>query len=132
MVVQCDLEEVPVAAMLGTIMGDERKIASFEEIVYSNMLMLEALVGELSDKGAIDRDNIIRRIQDLRKQVGVFPKIDAPDQITLSRSDLVGANSIMAELLVDLLVDKGLLTSEELEEVLSKLKAKTKDLLRRQ
>jgi hypothetical protein len=59
-------------------MSADRKSASFEEIAVSNMLMLEALIEQLSQKGLVDRQGILRRVQELRKEISATPSSTAP------------------------------------------------------
>jgi hypothetical protein len=54
-------------------MSAERKSASFEEIALSNMLMLEALIEQLSQKSLVDRDAILRRVQELKREIRTTP-----------------------------------------------------------
>ena len=49
----------------------ERVTASFEQIAYSNMLVVEALVELLVEKGALTNQELLDRIQKLKHQTRV-------------------------------------------------------------
>ena len=52
----------------------KRPTVSFEELAYSNMLTLNALVELLTEKGILTRQEIIDRVKKLQGEVKVQPK----------------------------------------------------------
>jgi len=48
-----------------------RTTLSFEELAYSNMLLQEALVQLLDEKGLISKAGVIERLKQLRAETGV-------------------------------------------------------------
>jgi hypothetical protein len=118
-----------------------RVTASFEQIAYSNMLVVEALVELLVEKGALTNQELLDRIQKLKHQTRVNlaaqgnEGMAAPGErvALVAVEDLVSANMIAVEALLALLVDKAFLTEAEMEELLGDLKRKaSKTLLRKQ
>lgn len=49
----------------------DRKTVSFEELAYSNMMVVEALVELLTEKGVLTRVEIEERIRKLKKETNV-------------------------------------------------------------
>jgi len=45
-----------------------RQAVSFEELAYSNMLTLNALVDLLADKGVLTKQEILERVKELQSQ----------------------------------------------------------------
>jgi hypothetical protein len=114
------------------IPNEDRRSASFEELVHSNMLVNEALVGLLTKKGVFSRQEVINRIKKLRTETRVDRPIIRTGVVITSREDLVASNRFVVDLLLDLLVEKGFLTEDEMMVLMAKLKQRTKDLLRTQ
>lgn len=46
-----------------------RKTVSFEEMTYSNMLTVNALVELLNEKGIVNKAEVLQRIKELQSQV---------------------------------------------------------------
>lgn len=115
--------------------------ASFEQIAYSNMLVVQALVELLVEKGALTNQELLDRIQKLKHQTRVNlaaignegTAVPGARVALVALEDLVSANMIAVEALLALLVDKAFLTEAEMEELLGDLKRKaSKTLLREQ
>ncbi len=115
--------------------------ASFEQIAYSNMLVVQALVELLVEKGALTNQELLDRIQKLKHQTRVNlvstgnegTAVPGARVALVALEDLVSANMIAVEALLALLVDKAFLTEAEMEELLGDLKRKaSKTLLRKQ
>ena len=47
-----------------------RSTVSFQELAYSNMLTLNALVELLAEKGLVGKDEILERVKQLQAQAG--------------------------------------------------------------
>ncbi len=121
-----------------------RMTASFEQIAYSNMLVVEALVELLVEKGALTNQELLNRIQRLKQQTsvnraapenaaGAAPEPPGARVALVSLEDLVSANMIAVEALLALLVDKAFLSEAEMEELLGELRSKaSKTFLRKQ
>ncbi len=115
--------------------------ASFEQIAYSNMLVVQALVELLVEKGALTNQELLDRIQKLKPETRVNlaatgnegTGVPGARVALVAVEDLVSANMIAVEALLALLVDKAFLTEAEMEELLGELKRKaSKTLLRKQ
>ena len=50
--------------------GGERKTVSFEELAYSNILTLNAVVELLHEKGLVAREEVLDRIKKLQSEAG--------------------------------------------------------------
>jgi hypothetical protein len=111
---------------------DGRSIVSFEELGHSNALIVEALVGLLAEKGVITREDLIGRVKQLRRETKVQSTGGPADQVVVTRADLISSNSFVAELLLDLLVEKGFLNAEEMVELKTRMKDRTRKLLQTQ
>jgi len=109
--------------------NQDRKRVSFEELAHSNALVVEALVGILSEKGFIAREDLIGRVKQLRGETNVQPSERTGGQVAVSRDDLISSNSFVAELSLDILVDKSFLNTEEMLELKTRMKERTKKLL---
>lgn len=48
--------------------NDERKAVSFEELAYSNMMLVQALVDVLAEKGILTQEELIERVQRLKEE----------------------------------------------------------------
>lgn len=107
-----------------------RKIVSFEELAHSNMLVNEALIGLLSEKGLVSRPEILERISKLRSESPTQVLATPTDQVVASREDLIASDSLATDLLLDLLMDKDFLSETEIDELKSKMKKRARDLLR--
>jgi hypothetical protein len=113
-----------------------RPTVSFEELAYSNMLIVQALVELLADKGLVGNAEVMARVKRLRQETKVsFPRPTAPEQlasdlkatpVVVTAADLISANMVIVESLLALLVDKALLTQDELDELVGELRLKTK------
>jgi len=53
----------------------ERVKVSFEELAYSNMIVVEALVELLTEKGLLDRSEITERVKKLKGSAGIINSI---------------------------------------------------------
>jgi hypothetical protein len=117
-----------------------RPTVSFEELAYSNMLVVQALVELLSEKGIVSTAQVTDRVKQLKQETKVsFPR--PPEQeraagsdpmatpVVVTAGDLVSANMVIVESLLALLVDKALLTQDELEQLLSELKQRSKQAI---
>lgn len=51
----------------------KRQATTFEEIAYSNMLTLNALVELLSEKGVLTKPEILQRVKKLQSETKVRP-----------------------------------------------------------
>jgi hypothetical protein len=123
--------------------GGPREV-TFEELVYSNMILVQALVDELVAKGLIDHQTVLARVRKLKKEAGSLRFLgpdEAPAQavhrprdrmVSVSFDDLVSANKITLEMLMAILVDKGFLTQAELEELKADFREKMRSRTRRQ
>jgi hypothetical protein len=109
-----------------------RKIASFEELAYSNMLVNEALVSLLTEKGVISQQEVIERISRLRGETRIQKPTISTNRVVASREDLIASNSFVVELMFDLLCEKEFLTVDEISELKARLKQRAKELLRTQ
>jgi len=110
---------------------------SFEELAYSNMLIIQALVEILTEKGLVGTKELTERVKRLRHESAVSPpKPPEPERtgasddpmatpVVVTAGDLVSANMVIVESLLALLVDKALLTQSELEQLIAELKQKS-------
>jgi len=120
-------------------MGEDRKsgrsTASFEELAYSNMLIVQALVELLGEKGLLGSAEVMERVKKLRRETRLtFPRdgelrhdsLADPKNtpVVVSAGDLISANMVVVETLLALFVDKGFLTRDELEELVVELRGK--------
>src|SRR5271168_1032872 len=120
-------------------MGEDRKsgssTASFEELAYSNMLIVQALVELLGEKGLLENAEVMERVKKLRRETHLtFPRgselrhdnfADPKNTpVVVSAGDLISANMVVVETLLALFVDKGFLTRDELEELVVELRGK--------
>jgi hypothetical protein len=48
----------------------EKATASFEQIAYSNMLIVQALVELLSEKGLLQQQEVLDRVKKLKQETG--------------------------------------------------------------
>jgi hypothetical protein len=112
--------------------SDIREIASFEEITYSNMIIVEALVDQLSKKGLIERGQLTERIKELGAQTRIGPAAVPVERVTVARSDLISSNHVVLELLLDLLLDKGFLMPDDVSELKTRLLERINTLRRTQ
>ena len=114
-----------------------RPTVSFEELAYSNMLIVQSLVELLAEKGIVNTAQVTERVKQLRQETKVsFPKKSDSRQaaasdpmampVVVTVGDLVSANMVIVESLLALLVDKALLTQDELEELVGELRSKAK------
>jgi hypothetical protein len=117
--------------------------ASFEELAYSNMLIVQALVELLGEKGLLENAEVMERVKKLRRETRLtFPRgselrhdnvADSKNTpVVVSASDLISANMVVAETLLALFVDKGFLTRNELEELVAELREKAQRSIPRQ
>ena len=51
------------------VSGPPRQTVSFEELAYSNMMTLNALVELLAEKGLVGKEEILERVKQLRARV---------------------------------------------------------------
>jgi hypothetical protein len=118
-----------------------RPTASFEELAYSNMLIVQALVELLAEKGIVSTAQVTERVKRLKQEAKVsFPRPPEPRQaasdpmtapVVVTAGDLVSANMVIVESLLALLVDKALLTQDELEQLVSELKQRSQQAISR-
>jgi len=118
-----------------------RPAVSFEELAYSNMLIVQALVELLAEKGIVSTAQVMERVKRLKQETKVsFPKATEPRQaasdpmatpVVVTAGDLVSANLVIVESLLALLVDKALLTQDELEQLVSELKQRSQQAISR-
>jgi len=117
-----------------------RPTVSFEELAYSNMMIVQALVELLAEKGLVSTKEMTERVKRLRRETRVsFPKETEPRQapasdlkatpVVVTAGDLVSANMVIVESLLALLVDKALLTQDELEQLVAELKQKSQQAI---
>ena len=55
---------------MGQDSKQERATASFEQLAYSNMLIVQALVELLSEKGLLQQQEVLDRIKKLKQESG--------------------------------------------------------------
>lgn len=119
----------------------ERPTVSFDELAYSNMLVVQALVELLAEKSLLSSDEVRDRVQRLRRETQVHatsvtsqaaPEAQVPRMAVVTIEDLVSANMVAVEALLALLVEKAFLTRTEMEELIAELKRKaSKTLVRK-
>lgn len=63
-----------------------RREVSFEELAYSNMLLVQALIEELVANGLLDRAAVLERVKKLRSETNVTPRSPVPDPATKGRN----------------------------------------------
>jgi len=112
-----------------------RPTVSFEELAYSNMLIVQALVELLGEKGILGNAEVVERVKRFRRETRhtlpkasgrgqAFPPDPRGTAVVVTAGDLISANMVMVETLLALLVDKGFLTRTELGELLAELREK--------
>src|ERR1700683_2192489 len=104
-----------------TIRHEGRGTTSVEELAHSNMLVNEALIRVLIEKHIILPEEVISRIS-LLKSESQFAPPEGRNQIVVTREDLISSNSLVVELLLDLLVEKDFLTMQEILELKTRMK----------
>ena len=117
----------------------KRQRVSFEELAYSNMLIVQALVELLSERGLLDKAEILQRVEKLKQETS-FTKssqttaepIADPRTVIVSIDDLISSNKLVVEMLLAILVDKAFLTHEEMEELLADFRKKAAVRMRKQ
>lgn len=118
-----------------------RPTVSFEELAYSNMLMVHALVELLAEKGIVSTAQVTERVKRLKEETKVSvprspePRHGATDPkatpVVVTAGDLVSANMVIVESLLALLVDKALLTQDELEQLVAELRQRSQQAVLR-
>lgn len=112
-----------------------RPTVSFEELAYSNTLIVQALVELLTEKGLLGNAEVMERVRKLRRETrATYPRGSERGQesladrknapVVVSASDLISGNMVMVEMLLALFVDKGFLTQAELQQLVAELREK--------
>jgi hypothetical protein len=110
-----------------------REYTSFEELARANTLINEALIRLLVEKHIISSEEIDGRVKLLNAETRFeLPPPTARNEIVVTREDLISSNSFVVELLLDLLVEKDFLTTEEMLELKARMEQRAKTLLRTQ
>jgi hypothetical protein len=117
-----------------------RQHVSLEELVQSNILIVQALVEVLGEKGVIDQADVLRRIEKLKHETTFTksPQHATPEPsadtrtMVVSVDDLIASNMMAVEALLAILVDKAFLTQGEVNELMADLRKKTSAKMRKQ
>jgi len=110
-----------------------RPTVSFEELAYSNMLIVQALVELLAERGVLASADVAERVKKLRRETTIsFPRGSERGQdglndlkdtpVAVTARDLISANMVVVETQLALFVDKGFLTQAELEQLVGELR----------
>jgi hypothetical protein len=113
-------------------LATSKTTASFEEITFSNMFVMEALVEQLGEKGLIDRERLTKRVRELTRETRLVPALTPIEQaIAVSATEaMLTSSHFVLDLLMDLLFDKGFLSLNEIDDLKTKLSKRVKLLLR--
>jgi len=112
-----------------------RPTLSFEELAYSNMLIVQALVELLAERGLVANADVMERVKKLRRETRLsFPKASEREQasrselrstpVVVTAEELISGNMVVVETLLALFVDKGFLTPAELKQLVQELREK--------
>lgn len=129
------LDSLPRPTAVKNDRNPGRPTLSFEELAYSNMLIVRALVELLSEEGLLGNADVMQRVKKLRRETRfTFPRnserrldgsADSKNTaVVVTAGDLISANMVIVETLLALFVDKGSVTQVELEELVVQLRAK--------
>jgi hypothetical protein len=117
----------------------KKRRVSFDEFAHSSVLIVQALVEMLSEKGFLDETEILQRVEKLKQDISFSksPRCPAepiadPRTVVVSIDDLISSNKLVVEMLLAILVDKAFLTQEEMEELLAEVRKKAAIRMRRQ
>jgi hypothetical protein len=112
----------------------QQMTASFEEITFSNMLIVQALVELLAEKCVISNQEVLGRVQRLRRETKVN-KADVPEReasvVRVTIEDLIASNTFAVEALLAILVDKAFLTEAGMRDLLVDLRDKARKAVSR-
>jgi len=102
------------------------------------MLVVQALIGLLSEKGFMHKAEILRRIAKLKQETSNSKsQYEMPEQIAGPRlmiasvDDLIDSNMMAFDVLLALLVEKAFLTEQEMEDLVADFRKKAGVRMRR-